>query len=56
MELVNNLLASHNLYEIENMCEKIIILKSGKIIANDNLDNLLKKKNYSSVEKLFLDN
>ena len=50
------LLASHNLYEIENMCEKIIILKSGKIIANDNLDNLLKKKNYSSVEKLFLDN
>ncbi len=50
------LLASHNLKEIEDMCEKIIILKSGKITANDSLKNLLKKKKYSSVEKLFLDN
>jgi len=48
------LLASHNLSEIESMCSSVIILRLGKIIAQGKLSDLLKKKNYSSVEELFL--
>ena len=48
------LLASHNLSEIENLCSGIIILRLGKIIAQGKLNDLLKIKNYSSVEELFL--
>ena len=35
------------------MCEKIIILKSGKITANDSLKNLLKKKNILQLKNFF---
>ena len=50
------LLASHNLNEVESMCKKIIILKSGKISAEGKISELLKSKKYSSFEKLFLEN
>ena len=50
------LLASHNLNEVESMCKKIIILKSGKISAEGKISDLLKSRKHSSFEKLFLEN
>tara|TARA_Y100000589_G_scaffold235791_1_gene223155 strand:+ start:745 stop:1461 length:717 start_codon:yes stop_codon:yes gene_type:complete len=50
------LLASHNLNEVESLCKKIIILKSGKISAEGKISELLKSRKYSSFEKLFLEN
>ena len=33
------LISSHNLTEIDNLCNRIIAIKNGKIIANDSIDN-----------------
>ena len=49
------LLASHNLNEIETMCEEIIILKAGKIITRGKISELLDNKS-KSLETLFLEN
>ncbi|MBC33545.1 MAG: ABC transporter [Rickettsiales bacterium] len=49
------LLASHNLNEIENMCEEIIILKAGKIMTGGKISELLDNKS-KSLETLFLEN
>ena len=33
------LISSHNLTEIDNLCNRIIAIKNGKIITNDSIDN-----------------
>ena len=33
------LISSHNLTEIDNICNRIIAIKNGKIITNDTIDN-----------------
>ena len=48
------LITSHNLDEIESICSEIILLKSGKIDSQGNLEYLLQKNNYSSLEDFFL--
>ena len=33
-------ISSHNLFEIENCCNKICIIKNGKILKNDSIENI----------------
>ena len=33
------LISSHNLTEIDNLCNRIIVIKNGRIITNDTIDN-----------------
>lgn len=37
------ILSTHILSEIEAICEKVVIIKSGTIVANDTIQNLVKK-------------
>jgi ABC-2 type transport system ATP-binding protein len=45
---------SHQLNEAEDLCERIALLDEGKIIAEDNLVNLLAKHKEDGLEGLFL--
>lgn len=52
------LISSHNLYEIENLCDKVIILSEGQVVKTSDLDRLSDKSTIeihitlsSSVEK-----
>ena len=43
------LISSHNLTEINNLCNRIIAIKNGKIVTDDTIDNftaISKKDNY----------
>ena len=46
------LFSSHILQEIEAVCDKIIIINKGNIVANDRLQNI--KTNFGSLEKAFI--
>ncbi len=46
------ILSTHVLSEIEQIAERVLILKSGKIIADDLISNL--RKNQESLEEVFL--
>ena len=55
---INNssvLITSHNLEEIQSICSKLILLKLGKVASQGNLNDLLKKNNYSSLQDFFLE-
>jgi ABC-2 type transport system ATP-binding protein len=41
------ILTSHNMSEVENLCDRVIILKDGLIVGNDTPANLAKKIEYS---------
>lgn len=41
------ILTSHNMSEVENLCDRVIILKDGLIIGNDTPANLAKKIEFS---------
>lgn len=41
------ILTSHNMSEVEGLCDRVIILKDGKIVGNDTPANLAKKIEYS---------
>jgi len=45
---------SHNMREVEAVCDRIMFLKDGKIIANDTPDNLRKLFGRSNLEEIFL--
>jgi ABC-2 type transport system ATP-binding protein len=45
---------SHQLSEAEGLCEQVALIDDGKIIAQDNLDKLLKNYHEESLEHLFL--
>jgi ABC-2 type transport system ATP-binding protein len=49
------LFTSHNMYEVEEMCDRILVLKNGKIIASETPKNLTSKVRTSHV-KLMLEN
>ncbi len=49
---VSILLTSHNMSEVEEMCDKVIILNKGEIIARDTPENLSKTISDSKVELL----
>ena len=48
------LITSHNLDEIQSICSKIILLKFGAVVSDGNLNEILKTKNYSTLQDFFL--
>lgn len=62
---VSMLFTSHNMAEVEEMCDRVVILRNGKIIAEDRTENLAKAIlhceiklliNNTNKAKYFLDN
>jgi len=49
------LLASHNMTEVERLCERVIILKRGRIEDDDTPSNLLRRYGRRTLEEVFLD-
>lgn len=42
-------LSSHNLAEVEQICDRVVIIKKGRIIAIESIDQLRKKQLYKVV-------
>jgi ABC-2 type transport system ATP-binding protein len=49
------LLASHNMTEVERLCERVIMLKRGRIEDDDTPPKLLQRYGRSTLEEVFLD-
>jgi ABC-2 type transport system ATP-binding protein len=49
------LLASHNMTEVERLCERVIMLKRGRIEDDDSPRNLLARYGRQTLEEVFLD-
>ena len=49
------LLASHNMTEVERLCERVIIMKAGRIEDDDTPANLLTRHGRRTLEEVFLD-
>ena len=48
------ILSTHIMQEVEAVCNKVIIINKGKIVANDTLDGLLSKNKEKSLESIFV--
>tara|TARA_B100000123_G_scaffold234228_1_gene184682 strand:- start:943 stop:1674 length:732 start_codon:yes stop_codon:yes gene_type:complete len=51
---VTILLASHNMSEVERLCDNIIMMRKGKIIDNGTCEILIKKHGRNNLEETFL--
>ena len=51
---VTILLASHNMNEVERLCDSIIMMKKGKIIDKGTCKELIKKHGRNNLEETFL--
>jgi ABC-2 type transport system ATP-binding protein len=49
------LLASHNMSEVERLCERVIMLKRGRIEDDDSPERLLARYGRDTLEEVFLD-
>jgi len=49
------LLASHNMAEVERLCERVIMLKQGRIVDDGSPDALLARYGRATLEEVFLD-
>jgi ABC-2 type transport system ATP-binding protein len=49
------LLASHNMLEVERLCDRVIIMKRGRIEDDDTPDGIMARYNRSNLEEVFLD-
>lgn len=49
------LLASHNMLEVERLCERVIIMKKGRIEDDDTPEQLLARYGRETLEDVFLD-
>jgi ABC-2 type transport system ATP-binding protein len=49
------LLASHNMREVERLCDRVIILKNGRIEDDDTPSGILKRYERETLEDVFLD-
>src|SRR5262249_37940171 len=49
------LLASHNMLEVERLCDRVIIMKKGAIVDDDTPAALLARYGRESLEEVFLD-
>ncbi len=49
------LLASHNMNEVERLCERVIIMKTGRIEDDDTPHRLLNRYGRETLEQVFLD-
>ena len=49
------LLASHNMAEVERLCDRVIMLKAGRIVDDDTPGGLLARYGRDDLEEVFLD-
>ncbi|MDQ0467463.1 ABC transporter ATP-binding protein [Labrys wisconsinensis] len=49
------LLASHNMGEVERLCDRVIMLKAGRIVDDDTPAGLLRRYGRDDLEEVFLD-
>ncbi len=49
------LLASHNMNEVERLCDRVIIMKLGRIEDDDTPSRLLERYGRQTLEEVFLD-
>jgi ABC-2 type transport system ATP-binding protein len=49
------LLASHNMLEVERLCDRVIILKRGRIEEDDSPDGIMARYSRATLEEVFLD-
>ena len=49
------LLASHNMAEVERLCERVIMMKLGRIEDDDTPQRLLTRYGRQTLEEVFLD-
>jgi ABC-2 type transport system ATP-binding protein len=49
------LLASHNMLEVERLCDRVIIMKRGRIVDDDSPDHIMARYNRTTLEEVFLD-
>src|SRR3954470_5626537 len=49
------LLASHNMLEVERLCDRVIIMKRGRVEDDDSPDNIMLRYNRATLEEVFLD-
>ncbi|WFU40933.1 ABC transporter ATP-binding protein [Bradyrhizobium sp. CB82] len=49
------LLASHNMLEVERLCDRVIIMKRGRIEDDDTPDAIMARYNRATLEEVFLD-
>ncbi len=47
------LLASHNMLEVERLCDRVIILKQGRIEDDDSPDGIMARYNRATLEEVF---
>ncbi len=52
---VSTLITSHNMAEVEEICDRVIFINQGKIVADDTPDNLAKKIEISHISLLIKD-
>ena len=51
---VTILLASHNMNEVERLCDSVIMMKSGRIVDRGTCEQLIKKHGRNNLEETFL--
>jgi ABC-2 type transport system ATP-binding protein len=49
------LLASHNMLEVERLCDRVIIMKRGRIENDDSPEAIMARYNRATMEEVFLD-
>src|SRR5438128_1142517 len=49
------LLASHNMLEVERLCDRVIIMKRGRIEDDDTPEQIMARYNRDTLEEVFLD-
>jgi ABC-2 type transport system ATP-binding protein len=49
------LLASHNMHEVERLCDRVIMMKKGRIEDDDTPEKLLTRYGRDTLEEVFLD-
>jgi ABC-2 type transport system ATP-binding protein len=49
------LLASHNMLEVERLCDRVIIMKRGRVEDDDTPDGIMARYNRTTLEEVFLD-
>ena len=49
------LLASHNMLEVERLCDRVIIMKRGRIEDDDSPEAIMARYNRATMEEVFLD-
>ena len=49
------LLASHNMLEVERLCDRVIIMKRGRIVDDDTPERIMMRYGRDTLEEVFLD-